>query len=146
MYPYSGYERMPPAEKLFAENLALKPELADLGAPVAWFQRQMFAGGRREKLLVETARQTKLALPEVPQGEQATQVITYERRSSPTSSSPNISIICRCIGRRRCLRSGMSAQWDAALSRKSMVDWVRIAANWAEPIYKLMLAELLSDR
>ena len=37
----------------------------------------------------------------------------------------------------------MSAQWGAELSRKTMLDWVRIAADWAEPIYKLMLADLL---
>jgi transposase len=37
----------------------------------------------------------------------------------------------------------MSRQWGAELSRKTMADWIRIAAEWAEPIYKLMLAELL---
>lgn len=37
----------------------------------------------------------------------------------------------------------MSRQWGAQLSRQTMADWVRIAAEWAEPIYKLMLAELL---
>ena len=37
----------------------------------------------------------------------------------------------------------MSAQWGAQLSRKTMADWVRIAADWAEPIYKLMHAQLL---
>ena len=36
----------------------------------------------------------------------------------------------------------MSAQWGPELSRKTMVDWVRIAADWAEPIYKLILADL----
>lgn len=39
----------------------------------------------------------------------------------------------------------MSAQWGAALSRKTMADWVRIAADWAEPIYKLMHAQLLQS-
>ena len=29
------------------------------------------------------------------------------------------------------------------LNRKTMVDWVRIAADWAEPIYKLMHDDLL---
>jgi len=37
----------------------------------------------------------------------------------------------------------MSGRWGATLSRKTMADWVRIAADWAEPIYKLMLARLL---
>lgn len=40
----------------------------------------------------------------------------------------------------------MSAQWGAKLSRQSMVDWVRIAADWAEPLYKLMHTELLASR
>lgn len=40
----------------------------------------------------------------------------------------------------------MSRQWGAELSRKSMVDWVRISADCAEPIYKLMLQELLSGQ
>lgn len=40
----------------------------------------------------------------------------------------------------------MSAQWGARLARQSMVDWVRIGADWAEPIYKLMHAELLRGR
>jgi len=37
----------------------------------------------------------------------------------------------------------MSMQWGAQLSRKSMAEWVRIASDWAEPIYKLMHADLL---
>ena len=40
----------------------------------------------------------------------------------------------------------MSARWGAPLSRQSMVDWIRITAEWCEPIYKLMLAELLRGR
>ena len=36
----------------------------------------------------------------------------------------------------------MSGQWGATLSRKTMADWVRIAADWAEPIYKLMIEAL----
>jgi transposase len=37
----------------------------------------------------------------------------------------------------------MSARWGATLSRQSMVDWIRITAEWCEPIYKRMLADLL---
>jgi transposase len=37
----------------------------------------------------------------------------------------------------------MSARWGASLSRKTMADWVRIASDWAEPIYKLMHERLL---
>jgi transposase len=225
---------MPPAEKLFAENLALKAELADLRAQVAWFQRQMFAGSRSEKLPVETPRQAKLALPETPQSERVTQVITYERRAPAPEKRPlpaevfaqlpvqetveivpdevraepaafekiseertfEVDVVPPKLFKREIVRpkfrrkgqrdqapliapalprpvaggyasagllayiviskyqhhlplyrqEAMSAQWGAVLSRKSMVDWVRIAADWAEPIYKLMLSELLNGR
>jgi transposase len=40
--------------------------------------------------------------------------------------------------------SQMSAQWGAPISRQTMVEWVRIAADWCEPIYKLMVADLLA--
>jgi transposase len=36
----------------------------------------------------------------------------------------------------------MSTQWGAPISRQIMAQWVGIAADWAEPIYKLMLARL----
>jgi transposase len=38
----------------------------------------------------------------------------------------------------------MSARWGARLSRQSMVDWVRIASEWLEPIYARMLSGLLA--
>lgn len=37
----------------------------------------------------------------------------------------------------------MSARWGAPLPRQSMVEWTRIAADWLEPIYKRMVADLL---
>ena len=37
----------------------------------------------------------------------------------------------------------MSPQWGAPLSRQTMVEWVRIGAEWCEVIYKRMVAELL---
>jgi transposase len=40
----------------------------------------------------------------------------------------------------------MSGRWGATLSRKTMADWVRIASDWAEPIYKLMLTRLLQGQ
>lgn len=40
----------------------------------------------------------------------------------------------------------MSQRWGARLSRQSMADWVRIAADWAEPIYKLMHRRLLGGQ
>jgi len=38
----------------------------------------------------------------------------------------------------------MSARWGAALPRQSMVEWIRIAAGWLEPIYRAMLRGLLA--
>ena len=79
---------MPPAEKLFAENLALKEEVTELRAQLAWFQRQVFAGGRSEKLAVDAPAQTKLGLPETPQTERQAQAITYERRRPAPEKRP----------------------------------------------------------
>jgi len=224
---------MPSPEELYAENRALKAELANLQAQVAWFQRQMF-GSRSEKLPVQVPGQTKLGLPETPQHERAKQTVTYERRTVAPQKRPipaevfaNVPVIetlelvpdevkaepdafeqiseertfeveligpklvKRVIVRPKFRRKGerdqapviapalprvvmggyasagliayiviskyqhhlplyrlesMSAQWGAELSRKTMADWVRIAADWAEPIYKLMLAELLAGQ
>ena len=36
----------------------------------------------------------------------------------------------------------MSVEWGAQLPRQSMVDWVRMAAEWTEVIYNRMLKEL----
>jgi hypothetical protein len=40
----------------------------------------------------------------------------------------------------------MSKRWGTPLSRQTMVDWIRITAEWCEPIYKRMLAELRAGR
>ena len=224
---------MPPAEVLYAKVLSLEAEVADLQARVAWFQRQMFAGSRSEKLPIESAAQTKLGLAEVPQSQQAakTQTVSYERRAPEPEKRPQpaevfaqlpvheiveiipdevqaepgafekiseertfeVEIVGPKLVKREFVRpkfrrkadraaapviapavsrpvaggyasaglvayvviskyqhhlplyriEAMSAQWGAQLNRKTMVDWVRIAADWAEPIYKLMLADLL---
>jgi transposase len=224
---------MPPAAELYAENLALKAELANLQAQVAWFQRQMF-GTRSEKLPVNMPDQIKLGLPETPQAERPKQTVTYERRTVTAEKRPipaevfaNVPVVetielvpdevkaepeafeqiseertfeVELIGpklvkrefvRPKYRRKGdrdqapvmapalprvaaggyasagliayiviskyqhhlplyrlesMSAQWGAQLNRKTMSDWVRIAADWAEPIYKLMLAQLLKGQ
>ena len=36
----------------------------------------------------------------------------------------------------------ISAEWSAQMCRKTLVDWMRIAADWAETIYKLIIEEL----
>lgn len=222
---------MPPVEQVYAENLALKEEIAELRAQVAWFQRQIFAGGRSEKLPVDNPRQTQLGLPETAHADPKRQLITYERRAPAPEKRPiaaevfahlpvqetveilpeevkaepaafekigeertfEVDIVPPKLVKREIVRpkfrrkaerdqapviaralprpavggyaaagliayiviskyqhhlplyrqEAMSAQWGAVLSRKTMVDWVRIAADWAEPIYKLMLSDLL---
>jgi transposase len=37
-----------------------------------------------------------------------------------------------------------SARWGASISRQTMADWIRITAEWLEPIYRQMLRGLLS--
>lgn len=37
----------------------------------------------------------------------------------------------------------MLARWGAAIARSTLCDWIRIAADWLEPIYKAMLRRLL---
>ena len=79
---------MPSAEELYAQNLTLKAELANLEAQVAWFQRQMF-GARSEKQPLDVPAQIKLGLAETPQQERIRQTVTYERRT-PTSQLPSL--------------------------------------------------------
>jgi transposase len=38
----------------------------------------------------------------------------------------------------------MSARWGAKLSRKTMADWVAVAADWFNPIYLLIKEDLIS--
>jgi len=38
----------------------------------------------------------------------------------------------------------MLARWGASIARQSMAEWVRIAAEWLEPIYQRMYRELLA--
>jgi hypothetical protein len=224
---------MPPAEELYAENLRLKAELANLQSQVAWLRRQMF-GARSEKIVIDSSTQAKLGLPETPQAERKTQAVTYERRTPSVEKRPlpaevfaNLPVVetieilpdevkaqpelfekiseektfeVELIGPRLVKREivrpkfrrkedreqapviapaparpvaggyasasllayiviskyqhhlplyrleAMSVQWGAQLSRQSMADWVRITSDWAEPIYKRMLSELLREK
>jgi transposase len=38
----------------------------------------------------------------------------------------------------------MSGRWGAAISRQTMVEWIRLAAEWLEPLYRCMHRELLA--
>jgi len=40
---------MPPIEAVLQENVRLKERIAELEAQIAWFRRQIFAGGKSEK-------------------------------------------------------------------------------------------------
>jgi transposase len=40
---------------------------------------------------------------------------------------------------------GMSSRWGAPLSRQTMADWIRITADWLEPIYRQMHREILAS-
>jgi transposase len=38
----------------------------------------------------------------------------------------------------------MSRRWGATITRQTMADWIGLAAQWLEPIYRLMYRELLA--
>ena len=38
----------------------------------------------------------------------------------------------------------MLTRWGAAIPRSTLCEWIRIAADWLEPIYKTMLRRLLA--
>jgi transposase len=76
---------VPTREELYAENLQLKQELSVLQAQIEWLQRQMFAGGKGEKL--DTAQlQLKLGeLEKLNTKAEELQKISYERRATRES-------------------------------------------------------------
>ena len=78
---------MPPAEELYQQTLALRAQVADLEAQVAWYRRQMF-GQRSEKLVTDSPLQAKLGLPETPQAEREIRTVTYERRTPAAEKRP----------------------------------------------------------
>ena len=70
---------MPPAEELYREVLQLREEKAQLQTQIAWLQKQLFGGGKSEKLdraqlLLKLGELEKLAAATRP-----VQTITYER-------------------------------------------------------------------
>jgi transposase len=90
---------MPPAEVLYAENLALRGEVAALRQQLAWFKKRMYGGGQGETLdrlqtmlALEGGQETKAAPP-------AVQKISYERvigaepkRATPTENFANLPV------------------------------------------------------
>jgi transposase len=77
---------MPPAEKLYAENLALKGENSALRSELAWLKRQMFGPGKSEKL---DRLQGALPLGEIaPAAPARTEAIRYERTVQTREKHP----------------------------------------------------------
>jgi transposase len=78
---------MPTREELYAENQALKAELAATRAQVDWMKRQMFGPGKSEKL---DRLQATLPLGETPKAEPPakTETITYERKVASREKRP----------------------------------------------------------
>ena len=74
---------MPPAAELYAENLQLKEELAVLRTQLAWLKKQLFGGGKSERLdlaqLLLKIDELEKLVAAVP----TTRTITYER-TAPT--------------------------------------------------------------
>src|SRR5580692_8391123 len=77
---------MPPAEKLYAENLALKGENSALRSELAWLKRQVFGPGKSEKL---DRLQGALPLGEIaPAAPARTEAIRYERTVQTREKRP----------------------------------------------------------
>jgi transposase len=222
---------MPSVEELYARVQEMAAELAVLKTENAWLKRQLFGGGKSEKL---DRLQTSLPL-EVPLAEPvapATATVTYERRSVTAEKRPvaaelfkdlpiketlvidppevlaqpeaferigeertfevdvvSPQLLKREIVRPKYRRKGdrgappvvapaparpvpggyasagllawialskyvdhqplyrleqQSQRWGARLPRQSMADWIRIAAEWLEPVYRRMHQRLLA--
>lgn len=221
---------MPPAEQLYAENLELKGVVAQLQAQVAWLKKQLFGGGKSEKLdraqlLLRLGELEKLAAAARP-----AQTLTYERAAPQARTLPaetfahlpvreTIEIVPEAVRQepelyerigeertfevdvvppqlfkreivrpkyrrkadrsvppviapapKRALAGGyasagllawialgkyvdhaplyrleqMSARWGATICRQTMCGWIEVTAQWLEPLYKRMHAQLLA--
>jgi hypothetical protein len=219
-------------EQKIAEHPVLVQRVAALEAKLAWFQKQVFGGGKSEKLDVT---QRQLAFAGVDEARAAvderTERITYERargreaRRTPAETFAHVPVtetveivppavredpdLYERIGEERTFeidlvparlvkrelvrpkyrhrldrsrapllaaaparvvpggyasagliasivigkyvdhlplfrQERMSERWGAAISRRSMCDWVEVAAMWLEPIYRQMHRQLIA--
>ncbi len=219
-------------EQAIAEHPLLLQRIAALEAKLAWFQKQVFGGGKSEKLDVT---QRQLGLAGVDEARTAvaeqTEKITYERtkrrepRPTPAEAFAHIPVtetveivpeavkkdpdLYERIGEERIFeldlvaprlvkrelvrpkyrhrldrnrapllaaaparvvpggyasagliasivigkyvdhlplyrQEQMSARWGATISRRTMCDWVEVAAVWLEPIYRHMHRALVA--
>lgn len=71
---------MPPIEEVLAENATLKGRVAELEAQIAWFRRQVFAGGKSEKMDSRQLDMLEGLLEEAKQEQAPKQKLAYERR------------------------------------------------------------------
>ena len=222
---------MPTPEQMIAEYPLMTQRIAALEAKLAWFQKQVFGGGKSEKL---DPAQRQLPLPGVDEVRAAVvdrvEKVTYERRKAreprptPAEAFAHVPVtetieivpdavqrdpdlyerigeertfeldltparlvkreIVRPKYRHRLDRSRapllaaapprvvpggyasagliasivigkyvdhlplfrqekMSARWGATISRRTMCDWVEVAAMWLEPIYRHMHRALI---
>ena len=219
-------------EQKIAEHPLLVQRVAALEAKLAWFQKQVFGGGKNEKLDV-TQRQLAFAGVDEARAavEEKTEKITYERsksrepRRTPAETFAHVPVtetleivpevvkqdpdLYERIGEERTFeidlvparlvkrelvrpkyrhrldrsrapllaaaparvvpggyasagliasivigkyvdhlplfrQEKMSERWGATISRRSMCDWVEVAAMWLEPIYKHMHRGLIA--
>ncbi|MDQ8201307.1 IS66 family transposase, partial [Pelagicoccus enzymogenes] len=74
---------MPPIEEVLAENATLKGRVAELEAQIAWFRRQVFAGGKSERV---DLNQLDLLLGKLEEAKAAEppQKVSYERKAKPS--------------------------------------------------------------
>lgn len=227
---------MPPAAELYARNLALQQENAELRAQNEWLKRKIFGGGQSEKLPLAEPAQARLPLAEPVEpvfAARPTEVVSYERRKPSPEKRPlpaqtfaklpvqetveivpdevkaapesferigeertfEVDVVPPKLFKREIVRpkyrrkedrtqppviapsparpvaggyasagllayiivakyqnhlplyrlEQMSERWGATLSRQSMVEWVRIAADWCEPLYKRIVSDLIGS-
>ena len=213
-------------EQKIAEHPLLVQRIAALEAKLAWFQKQVFGGGKSEKLDVTQRQLALVGLDEARAAvQEKTEKITYERsksrqpRRTPAETFAHVPVtqtveivpeavkrdpeLYERIGEERTFeidlvparlvkrelvrpkyrhrldrsrapllaaaparvvpggyasagliasivigkyvdhlplfrQEKMSPRWGAAISRRSMSDWVEVAALWLEPIYRHM--------
>lgn len=77
---------MPPVEAVEAENVQLRVENTLLREQVAWLRKQIYGGGKSEKL-DEAQLKLKLEQMEARLEEQKTQTVTYERNAAQARKS-----------------------------------------------------------
>ncbi len=75
---------MPPIEEVLAENAQLKGRLAELEAQIAWFRRQVFAGGKSEKVDLNQLDLLLGKLEEAKAAEAPPQKVSCERKAKPS--------------------------------------------------------------